>query len=82
MTAEPPQSLPAAPSSDDYNGELPASAFQVAILNNLLPRGFRFELYENARKADPTNAKCAKRKKPVPFWEVPDPSCSNPIGTN
>ncbi len=45
--------------------ELNANVFQIAKLNNMLPRGYRFELFETMRKNEPSQFKSGKRKKVV-----------------
>ncbi len=44
-------------------GELSATPQQMAHLNNLLPRGFRFESFDKVQKGP---HKAGKRKKPIP----------------
>ena len=46
-------------------GELNASVYQIAILNNKLPRGYKFDLYENVRKTDSFDRKPPRPKKAV-----------------
>jgi len=65
MTAEPVQSPNFSSPVNEPKGEIVASVPQIAILNNHLPCGFRFELYENARKFDPSTMLTGKRKKTV-----------------
>ena len=50
---------------NDIHAEITATIPQIAILNNLLPRGFRFELYESVQKLDPSFIKTGKRKQVV-----------------
>lgn len=47
----------------NLTNEITASICQIAVLNNLLPKGFRFELSENVAKCDVMNT--GKRKKTV-----------------
>ena len=49
----------------DLRAELNASVIQIAMLNNKLPCGYRFELYETVRKNEPSEFKTGKRKKMV-----------------
>ena len=51
--------------SPELNGEITGTTAQIAILNNLLPRGFRFEPYESARRLDPSLISSGKRKTVV-----------------
>ncbi len=46
-------------------GELTTTAHHIALLNGMLPRGFRFDLAENCRKLSSLATKTAKRRKPV-----------------
>ena len=46
-------------------GEVLGDTFQIAILNNLLPRGYRFALTETSHKSDSSKLKQLKRKKMV-----------------
>ncbi len=55
------------------SGEISTTVPEIAMLNNMLPRGYRFELYENVRKSSPFEARSGKRKKPVRV------RCSNPL---
>jgi hypothetical protein len=41
-------------------GEVIASIPQMAILNTLLPRGFRFEPFDNVRRLNASTAKSLK----------------------
>jgi len=54
--------------SPDIKAELNASTIQIAMLNNKLPRGFRFELYDTIKKNEPTEFKTGKRKKMVTIF--------------
>ncbi len=49
----------------EIEGELDASAPQMAILNGMLPCGFRFELFETARKSATMEPHSGKRTKTV-----------------
>ena len=53
------------PPVDNPMGELNANVFQIAKLNNMLPRGYRLELYETVRKNEPSEFKSGKRNKVV-----------------
>jgi len=53
------------PETTGLQGVLIGNVFQMAQLNNLLPRGFKFELIENAWKVDPAQQNLGKRKKTV-----------------
>lgn len=53
------------PNTSAVTGEVEATIQQIAILNNLLPKGFRFETFENARKLDSGHTKSGNRKPPV-----------------
>lgn len=53
------------PNAPAVTGEVEATMQQIAILNNLLPKGFRLETYENARKLDSRHTKPDNRKPPV-----------------
>ena len=57
------QAIPTA--GPEISGEITGTIAQMAILNNLLPRGFRFEPYENARRLDPSLISSGKRKTVV-----------------
>ena len=46
-------------------GEVSGNVFQIAILNNMLPKGYKFEAYENAHKGSDYDSKSGKRKKKV-----------------
>lgn len=65
MTSENVQASSGASPYEDVKGELIANVYQIAILNNLLPRGFRFESYENVRKSDIREPATGKRQKTV-----------------
>ena len=43
-------------------GEIEGSVPQIAILNNLLPRGFRFEPFENIKKGDNSHSRSEGHK--------------------
>lgn len=45
-------------------GILNATVYQIALINNLLPRGFKFEQADNIRKVE-AESKSSKRKKKV-----------------
>lgn len=49
------------------SGEIEGSVPQIAILNSLLPRGFRFEPCENMKRTDHSHQKSDLRKE-VFFW--------------
>lgn len=49
----------------EITGEIMGSIPQIAFLNNLLPRGFRFESFDNARKLNASLVKSMKRAKSV-----------------
>eukprot|EP01022_Parablepharisma_sp_SALTPOND_P034414 TRINITY_DN916_c0_g1_i1.p2 TRINITY_DN916_c0_g1~~TRINITY_DN916_c0_g1_i1.p2 ORF type:complete len:530 (-),score=67.04 TRINITY_DN916_c0_g1_i1:10370-11959(-) len=53
------------PTGQELKGELNANVFQIAKLNNMLPRGYRLELYDTVRKNEPSEFKSGKRKKVV-----------------
>jgi hypothetical protein len=63
MNPSQPANLPSSPAA--MPGTMMASALQMAILNNMLPNGFKFELVENAWKVDSTEKKLGKRQKTV-----------------
>jgi len=65
MASEIGQNVQMTSREEEVKGEIAASVFQIAILNNMLPRGYRFEAYENARKNDFFQPKAGKRKKVV-----------------
>jgi hypothetical protein len=44
-----------------------ANAFQISLLNKLLPQGFRFELAEVVKKNQEYLPKSLKRKKTVVY---------------
>jgi len=50
---------------NEINGEVIASVPQIAILNNLLPRGFRFEPFDNIKKLNASVTKSMKRAAAV-----------------
>ena len=49
----------------ECGGELSANVYQIAILNKLLPRGYKFDLYESVRKTDSFDRKPPRPKKSV-----------------
>ncbi len=55
----------------DGGGELCANVYQIAILNNKLPRGYKFDLYENVRKTDSFDRKPSRPKKNVSLPHLP-----------
>lgn len=48
---------PSNPSTSTITGEVVATTQQIAVLNNLLPRGYRFETLENAKRLTPSDRK-------------------------
>ena len=51
--------------SDLPTGELTATVHQIAVLNNMIPRGFKFEVADNMPKINKPGNKSSKRKKHV-----------------
>ena len=51
-------------------GELMATANQIAILNNMIPRGFKFEVADSLHKTNKLMNKSGKRKKHVRMFGV------------
>jgi hypothetical protein len=49
----------------ENKGEVVANIQQAAVLNCMLPKGFRFELLENIQKLEPPQMKIGKRTKIV-----------------
>lgn len=52
-------------SSSELPGEITASMEQIAVLNSMLPRGFRFELCANVKKVGAVPVKAGKRERNV-----------------
>lgn len=56
----------------DFSGKtnkaiITASVYQMAILNNMLPRGFKFEALENIKKGDLLENVNTKKQKMVSY---------------
>lgn len=50
----------------DYNRMLNANILQVAVINKMLPKGFKFELLDNVKRqveGAPTNPRTVVNKK-------------------
>ena len=63
MDSEVNQNMSEVPANEEDKAELNAEIFQIALLNNLLPMGYRLEPYENAKKNE--EFKTGKRKTAV-----------------
>lgn len=55
------------PNIPEASSEVIASTAQIATLNSMLPRGYRFETHENARKLATAVPKGGKRRPVVSF---------------
>lgn len=55
------------PSVENELGAIQGNVYQLALLNNMLPRGYKFELAENIKKQEALESRNIRKKKNVTY---------------